>query len=108
MAHSKFGWSYPPGAANDPLAPYNQEGGPCEVCGQNPDGDCQCSECPIHKEAGNPACYPDCFWPRPWHILVPPNRKRASLHDAQGKTIAEELDAELAYWIQKHLGKGKE
>ena len=22
---SKFGWSYPPGAANDPSAPYNQE-----------------------------------------------------------------------------------
>lgn len=22
---SKFGWSYPPGAASDPLAPYNQE-----------------------------------------------------------------------------------
>ena len=21
---SKFGWSYPPGAANDPNAPYNQ------------------------------------------------------------------------------------
>jgi len=22
---SKFGWSYPPGAANDPHAPYNQD-----------------------------------------------------------------------------------
>lgn len=22
---SKFGWSYPPGAANDPNAPYNQD-----------------------------------------------------------------------------------
>lgn len=21
----KFGWSYPPGAANDPHAPYNEE-----------------------------------------------------------------------------------
>jgi len=26
---SKFGWSYPAGAANDPNAPYNQEPDPC-------------------------------------------------------------------------------
>lgn len=26
---SKFGWSYPAGAANDPNAPYNQEAQPC-------------------------------------------------------------------------------
>ena len=26
---SKFGWSYPPGAADDPFAPYNQDEEPC-------------------------------------------------------------------------------
>ena len=31
-----FGWSYPPGAAGDPTAPYNQEYY-CEVCGQHED-----------------------------------------------------------------------
>jgi hypothetical protein len=25
MSRSIFGWSYPPGAANDPYAPYNQD-----------------------------------------------------------------------------------
>jgi hypothetical protein len=28
MSRSVFGWSYPPGAANDPYAPYNQVDGP--------------------------------------------------------------------------------
>ena len=32
---SKFGWSYPPGAAGDPYAPYNQveDDMHCGVCG---------------------------------------------------------------------------
>lgn len=32
---SKFGWSYPPGAANDPFAPYNQDydDDHCAYCG---------------------------------------------------------------------------
>lgn len=32
----KFGWSYPPGAATDPSAPYNQPDTPvftCDDCG---------------------------------------------------------------------------
>jgi hypothetical protein len=31
----KFGWSYPPGAANDPMAPYNQQEDDvhCVYCG---------------------------------------------------------------------------
>jgi len=34
---SKFGWSYPPGAANDPFAPYNQEFDDehCVYCGKD-------------------------------------------------------------------------
>jgi len=51
-----FGWSYPPGAANDPSAPYNQETPPCEVCGHN-EFDCICPECPVCETSGDPHCY---------------------------------------------------
>lgn len=30
-----FGWSYPPGAANDPNAPYNQTDVPLDLCDHN-------------------------------------------------------------------------
>lgn len=53
-----FGWSYPPGAAGDPNAPWNQEDGPCEVCGNDVDH-CICPECPECGEHGNPRCYED-------------------------------------------------
>lgn len=53
---SVFGWSLPPGAANDPFAPYNQEEDPCEVCGNYVD-DCICPECPVCHNAGDPKCY---------------------------------------------------
>lgn len=57
MSRSIFGWSYPPGAANDPNAPYNQtDDGPCVVCAQ-PIDDCICPECPVCGEPGNPKCY---------------------------------------------------
>ena len=38
---SKFGWSYPPGAENDPFAPWNQEDPPdaCPVCDAANDAD---------------------------------------------------------------------
>ena len=53
---SVFGWSLPPGAAGHPLAPWNTEDGPCEVCGL-PVDDCICPECPVCRETGNPRCY---------------------------------------------------
>lgn len=53
---SKFGWSYPAGAANDPFAPYNQTDVPCSMCGQWPD-DCICPECPVCHTHGSPKCY---------------------------------------------------
>ena len=53
-----FGWSYPPGAANDPSAPYNQVDPPCAVCG-NFEDDCICPECPVCKCIGDPSCYID-------------------------------------------------
>jgi len=44
MSRHPFGWSYPPGAENDPNAPYNQpddEYG-CPECEENP---CVCEVC---------------------------------------------------------------
>lgn len=54
---SIFGWSYPAGAENDPNAPYNQQEGPCGVCGQDIYGDCICPECPVCGATGDPLCY---------------------------------------------------
>ena len=51
-----FGWSYPPGAANDPFAPYNQTDPPCEVCGALDVDDCVCPECPVCGGQGDPDC----------------------------------------------------
>lgn len=56
MSRHPFGWSYPPGAAGDPNAPWNQEEGPCDVCGQNLDA-CICPECPSCTSVGDPQCY---------------------------------------------------
>jgi hypothetical protein len=53
-----FGWSYPPGAANDPSAPYNQDDPPCSICGREVD-DCVCPECPHCGTIGDPSCYVD-------------------------------------------------
>lgn len=47
-----FGWSYPPGAASDPNAPYNQVDPPCQLCGKFEDK-CECPEC---SECGEIGC----------------------------------------------------
>jgi len=58
MSRSIFGWDYPPGAALDPNAPYNQNGPYiCDVCLCDQEVDCQCVECPVCHEHGNPKCY---------------------------------------------------
>lgn len=48
MRHGVFGWSYPPGAENDPNAPYNQrEPIDCSECngtGTKFDPDAECPE----------------------------------------------------------------
>jgi hypothetical protein len=51
MPNSVFGWSYPPGCSGPPEYP---EG--CEVCLSSVD-DCECPECSICGEQGNPECY---------------------------------------------------
>lgn len=53
-----YGSNYPPGAAGDPNAPWNQVEGPCDVCGKNVD-DCICPECPVCGEIGRVNCYED-------------------------------------------------
>jgi hypothetical protein len=40
---SLFGWNYPPGAASDPLAPYNQAD-----CSDDCDGE-DCGDCELRK-----------------------------------------------------------
>jgi hypothetical protein len=50
-----FGWSYPPGAADDPNAPYNQPDEQCDVCGKyveaaNNEEACECEWCPECNE----------------------------------------------------------
>src|SRR3990167_10947121 len=104
---SKFGWSLPPGCGR---LPSDEPDLPCQVCGKDPSGGtygCQCPECEICGEAGNPKCYPNHFSPTPWHVLVPNNRTRASLHDANGKTIAEEIDVEVAFWIRDRINDAR-
>ena len=50
---SKFGWSYPAGAENDPSAPYNQiDEGECQWCGLainagNNEEQCECEFCMV-------------------------------------------------------------
>ena len=62
---SKFGWSYPPGAALDPSAPYNQvDDPPCEVCGRLV-ADCICPECATCGKVGAMECIKD-------HDVAPP------------------------------------
>lgn len=56
MSRSVFGWSYPPGAASDPNAPYNQTDGLCAVCCRD-EVDCVCPECPECGASGDPNCY---------------------------------------------------
>lgn len=51
-----FGWSYPPGAANDPFAPYNQVDPPCAICG-NFEEECICPECTVCGSIGDETCY---------------------------------------------------
>ena len=50
-----FGWSYPAGCTG---TPYDEDP-PCEVCGKEPDHDCECPECECGM-VGDPDCYETC------------------------------------------------
>jgi hypothetical protein len=49
MKNFNFGWGYPPGAENDPNAPWNQEDPLCEKCDEIAVEECcgkqYCEEC---------------------------------------------------------------
>ena len=90
---SKFGWSYPAGAANDPFAPYNQEEGPCEVCGQFVD-DCLCPECGTCNVHGDPACYTEHGLTRTPEQIE--SLARAHAHWEEAVRAGEQMAAEWA------------
>jgi hypothetical protein len=92
MSRSVFGWSYPPGAANDPNAPWNQQAGPCEVCGLEVEDDCICQECPVCGAHGDPKCYRE-------HGLVRTEEQKASYKKAEKQWLAD-AEAYDAYWSQ--------
>jgi len=47
-----FGWSYPPGCSGPP----EWDDTPCDCCGIR-SCDCECPECSVCSEQGNPNCY---------------------------------------------------
>ena len=81
-----FGWSYPAGAENDPNAPWNQEEGPCEICGRF-SVDCICPECPTCECVGDPTCYKE-------HGLVRTKEQIDSLANAESQWEQEAREDE--------------
>lgn len=77
---SIFGWSYPPGCSGPP----EDSIGPCECCGQAV-YDCECPECPVCSEFGNPKCYHD-------HGLL------YAMEQIHGQAILEDSYFEQAKW----------
>jgi hypothetical protein len=86
-----FGWSYPPGAAGDPNAPYNQEDPHCAVCGKFVD-DCICPECKTCGGVGDPWCYEA-------HGMVRTSAQIASLAETEARwaeDARQQAEAEAA------------
>jgi hypothetical protein len=84
MRSSIFGWSYPPGCSGPPDDP-----GFCEVCGENIDY-CECPECPICHEYGNPDCYK-------FHGMKRTEEQKFSLECAEREWRSRSFD-ESEYW----------
>lgn len=85
-----FGWSLPPGVSMRDIDPPDY---PCEVCGLEA-GSCECPECPVCDEAGNPECYER-------HGLTLTDEQRASKAHADAERMRE-VEAENAFWAQFH------
>ena len=122
-----FGWSYPPGAANDPSAPWNQEEPPCKVCGLHVD-DCICPECDACFAVGDPRCYSDYerepklpefdergpMVPRLGHGMHRTEQQLESLaafraqQEQETKQRSEEAQAEYEYWQQEQARRANE
>jgi hypothetical protein len=108
MSRNIFGWSYPPGAANDPNAPWNQtDEGPCAVCGNGVE-DCCCPECHVCGEQGNPKCYKPLkceeHWEGPYGHGLKLNREQALSRQRTVIRVAQErvCDEEMAYDAMKN------
>ncbi len=93
----KFGWSLPPGVTNRMIDEAYGTDEPCEICGQNPDGDCLCPECPECGGVGDPGCYDK-------HGLVRTQEQIDSLRTAEDDWKAEN-EAEAEYWKEKSKGR---
>lgn len=93
--NGKFGWSYPPGAANDPMAPYNQQEDDvhCVYCGVDlPDdvtGYSQADEDAVMEGFCNATCSkafedngecPSDDWGKP-HFTAKQDERRKELHN---------------------------
>jgi hypothetical protein len=89
MTRNIFGWSYPPGAAGDPNAPWNQVDPPCAICGRVV-GDCICLTCSCCEGVGDPVCYAQ-------HGLVRSAFQIASLAEAEARRQAEADTMSAAY-----------
>ena len=59
---SKFGWSLPPGCTQRHIDEAAGGDAQCELCGLEA-GACECPECPVCGEHGNPNCYEDLWQP---------------------------------------------
>ncbi len=94
--NGKFGWSYPPGAANDPMAPYNQQEDDehCVFCGADLPDDVTgysqtdldgvdegfCNATCLHAWIENGEC-PSENWGKP-HFTPEQEERRKELHNA--------------------------
>jgi hypothetical protein len=102
MTRHPFGWSYPPGAANDPSAPWNQVDGPCAVCHKPVDA-CVCHDCPVCGELGRPECYgvnPHTSLSRDQNIAI------AQHHIAEAKERLTEAELALDYILHRDHYEG--
>jgi hypothetical protein len=106
MPRHVFGWSYPPGAANDPNAPYNQtDDVPCAVCCKVPD-QCICPECPQCSEQGNAKCYTAMRRGTEGHGMKLTREQAISRGEAEVKRAQDALhDAECALNFLKDGGE---
>lgn len=95
MSRHLFGWSLPPGAANHPNAPWNQEEFPCDVCGLFSD-ECICPECPVCQCYGDPGCYaPDGASPELHHRWTSPEGHHGLTRSFAQVVLRARLDQEL-------------
>lgn len=94
-----FGWSYPPGAANDPNAPWNQEDPPCDVCGEFIEN-CVCPPCRVCGEYGDPRCYVEHGMRR--------TEMQKFMREVNERRWRDDAQAEADYWDDWYEEWGRE